>query len=92
MAGLEEWPAEEAPPVQEYALASGMPPWESENLAPLITMAAVAGQGSADRLREFAAGVRAERAKRAATTFTLEQLREYDGTGAQPIYMACLGD
>lgn len=98
LAGLEEWPVEEAPPVEAYASASGMPPWESENLAPLISrgQGRVAqgseGSSAADRLREFAAEVRAKRAEREATTFTREQLLEYDGTDGKPIYMACLGD
>ncbi len=98
LAGLEEWPVEEAPLVAEYASASGMPPWESENLAPIISsrqpQAAEGAEGAsaADRLREFAATVRAERAEREATIFTREQLLEYDGTDGQAIYMACLGD
>lgn len=41
LAGLEEWPVGVAPPVEEYASASGMPPWESENLAPIISKAAM---------------------------------------------------
>jgi len=47
---------------------------------------------AADRLRAGAAAARAERAKRDATTFTREQLREYDGTDGKRIYMGCLGD
>ena len=35
LAGLETWPAEVAPLLPAYKEASGMPPWESENLAPL---------------------------------------------------------
>ena len=97
LAGLEEWPGEEAPLVEEYASASGMPPWESENLAPIISSGQAGakgpeGAGAADRLREFAATVRAERAKREATIFTRAQLLEYDGTDGKDIYMACLGD
>lgn len=50
------------------------------------------GAGAADKLREFAAAVRAERAEREARRFTRTQLRAYDGIDGKPIYMACLGD
>jgi hypothetical protein len=39
LAGLEPWPAEVAPVVPAYEHALGLPPWESENLAPIITSA-----------------------------------------------------
>jgi hypothetical protein len=35
LAGLEPWPAE-VPLLPAYVEASGLPPWESENLAPLL--------------------------------------------------------
>eukprot|EP01052_Picozoa_sp_SAG31_P028322 SAG31_NODE_2724_length_5187_cov_2.096895_4_plen_111_part_00 len=40
LAGLEEWPEKEAPPMPVYASASGLPPWESENIAPIISASA----------------------------------------------------
>ena len=61
LAGLEEWPVTEAPPVAAYAMASGMPPWESGNLSPSMMMVAPTPAAGAAAAGAAGAAARAAR-------------------------------